>query len=247
MILNSKGITGIFFLTALIISCQQNSEPSDIAVAFDVETAFPNLSFTRPVDLQSSNDGSNRLFVVEQEGLIQSFDNNPETSETQLFLDIVDRVNDRGDEQGLLGLAFHPNFSDNGFFYVNYTASNPNRTVISRFSVNVGGNNVADKGTERVILTMDQPFDNHNGGQIAFGPDGLLYIATGDGGSGGDPRNNGQDRRTLLGNVLRIDVDNTTNGLNYAIPADNPFVNNNNNYREEIYAYGFRNPWRKCL
>ena len=228
----------------LIASCGQDNEPSDNMAVYDVETAFPNLSFTRPVDVQSSNDGSNRLFVVEQAGLIRSFDNSDEASETQIFLDISDRVNDRGNEQGLLGLAFHPNFAENGFFYVNYTAANPNRTLISRFTVNQGNRNAADKNSELVILTFNQPFDNHNGGQLAFGPDSFLYISTGDGGSGGDPRNNGQDRSTLLGNILRIDVNNSEEGSNYAIPADNPYVGNSNNYREEIYAYGFRNPWR---
>ena len=244
MILINKGIT-VIFLIILATSCQQDNEPPDITMAeLNVEMAFPNLSFTRPVDLQSANDGSNQLFVVEQAGIIRSFDNSTETSETQVFLDISDRVNDRSNEQGLLGLTFHPNFTDNGFFYVNYTASNPNRTVISRFRVNEGDRNEADKGSELIIMTIDQPFDNHNGGQLAFGPDALLYIATGDGGSGGDPRNNGQNRRTLLGNVLRIDVNTSTAGLNYAIPVDNPYVGNSDNFREEIYAYGFRNPWR---
>ena len=245
MILNSPSIF-VIFLMMITSSCQDDNEPADTPTPLNikVETAFPNLSFTRPVDLQSSNDGSNRLFVIEQAGVIRSFDNNPQVSETQVFLDIRDQVNDRGNEQGLLGLAFHPDFATNGFFYVNYTVDNPNRTFVSRFSVNSGNRNVADKGSELVMLAFDQPFANHNGGQLAFGPDGFLYIATGDGGSGGDPQNHGQDRSTLLGNILRIDVNAGAGALNYTIPADNPFVGNNENIREEIYAYGFRNPWR---
>ena len=245
MMLNSQPLF-VIFLMMITSSCQDNNESTDevMPLNIEVETAFPNLSFTRPVDLQSSNDGSNRLFVIEQAGIIRSFDNNPQVAETQVFLDIRDQVNDRGNEQGLLGLAFHPDFATNGFFYVNYTVDNPNRTFVSRFTVNSGNPNVADKGSELVILTFDQPFANHNGGQLAFGPDGFLYIATGDGGSGGDPQNHGQDRSTLLGNILRIDVNASAGALNYTIPADNPFVGNNENIREEIYAYGFRNPWR---
>lgn len=245
MILNKQFIILIFFL-APAIACQEDNEPADVADVINVEavTAFPNLSFTKPVDLQSAHDGSGRLFVVEQEGMVRSFINNPEVSETQLFLDIRDRVNDRGSEQGLLGLAFHPDFVNNGFFYVNYTAGSPDRTVISRFKINSGNAEEADENSEFVILTFNQPFTNHNGGQLAFGPDGYLYIATGDGGSGGDPLNNGQDRSTLHGNILRIDVNPGAGRLNYTIPADNPFVGNSSNFREEIYAYGFRNPWR---
>jgi glucose/arabinose dehydrogenase len=126
---------------------------------------------------------------------------------------------------------------------VNYTASNPNRTVISRFKVSSNAD-VADPSSEQVLLTFEQPYSNHNGGQVSFGPDGYLYIAVGDGGSGGDPHNNGQNGATLLGSILRIDVNTTANGKSYGIPADNPFAKNTKGYREEIYAYGLRNPWR---
>jgi hypothetical protein len=145
---------------------------------------------------------------------------------------------------GLLGLAFHPNFPSNGYFFVNYTAPGPRRTVISRFTVSSTNPDSADISSEVIILEVDQPYDNHNGGQIAFGPDGYLYIALGDGGSGGDPLGHGQNRTTLLGSILRIDVDTNAEGKNYGIPSDNPFAGNASGYREEIFAYGLRNPWR---
>jgi len=211
---------------------------------YQVQEAFPELSFTNPVDLQHPGDGTDRLFVVEQQGNIYVFENDASVSDKTLFLDITNRVDNTGNEEGLLGLAFHPNYENNGYFYVNYTANNPDRTIISRFEVSANNADQADAASETVILTYEQPFSNHNGGQIAFGPDGYLYIASGDGGSGGDPQGNGQNRATLLGNILRIDVDNTSGNNNYAIPPDNPFVNNNQGYREEIFAYGLRNPWR---
>jgi glucose/arabinose dehydrogenase len=161
-----------------------------------------------------------------------------------VFLDIRDRVQSEATEQGLLGLAFHPNFAENGFFYVDYTAGNPLHTVISRYSAPQGNSNQADKNSEQVLLEILQPYDNHNGGQLAFGPDGYLYIAMGDGGGAGDPQGNGQSLSTLLGKILRIDVNSTSGNLAYGIPNDNPFVGNSKGYQEEIYAYGLRNPWR---
>jgi glucose/arabinose dehydrogenase len=208
-----------------------------------VEQAFPNISFSSPVDLQDARDGTNRLFVVEQAGTIRVFENSSSTQLSTVFLDIRDRVV-YGGEQGLLGLAFHPNFKANGYFYVNYTAPNPLRTVIARYSVNPSNPNQADKNSEVVLLQYNQPYTNHNGGQVSFGPDGDLYIAAGDGGSGGDPQNNAQNLGSLLGKILRIDVNNPSGGKNYGIPQDNPFVGNTTGYREEIYAYGLRNPWR---
>ncbi|MCZ7602269.1 MAG: PQQ-dependent sugar dehydrogenase [Melioribacteraceae bacterium] len=205
--------------------------------------AFPNLEFAAPVDIQHAGDNSNRLFVLEQEGRIRVFQNDSLVNSTDIFLDIRDQVL-YGGEQGLLGLAFHPNYSENGYFYLDYTRSNPRRTVISRFTVSQDNPNQADPNSEFILLEVEQPYSNHNGGQIAFGPDGYLYITLGDGGSGGDPLNSGQDRTTLLGNILRIDVDNPANDLNYGIPDDNPFVGNNEGWHEEIYAYGLRNVWR---
>lgn len=211
---------------------------------FELEQAFPNLSFTRPVDLQNAGDGSDRLFVVEQAGRIRVFDNDPEAGSTDIFLDIRARVNSSGNEEGLLGLAFHPDYENNGYFYVDYTASNPRRTVIARYEVNGADPNEADVGSELVLLEIEQPFSNHNGGQLAFGPDGYLYISVGDGGAAGDPQGNGQNLETLLGSILRIDVDDPDGGLNYGIPEDNPFEGNQSGFAEAIFAFGLRNTWR---
>lgn len=212
-----------------------------VTVSYQAVEAFPKLSFSSPIDFMHANDGINRLFVVEQRGVIQTFENNNANTETKsVFLDISSRVASGG-EMGLLGLAFHPDFKNNGLFYVNYTRSSPSRqTVIARFKAN---GQTADPSSEAILLTFDQPYTNHNGGQLAFGADGFLYIATGDGGSGGDPQNYAQNRASLLGKMLRIDVNATEKG-NYGIPKDNPYTANTQGFREEIYAYGLRNPWR---
>lgn len=245
----------LLFSSILILSaCSQSTDPDagngdengngDDIVEGSVVNAFPNLDFLRPLSIQHAGDGTNRLFVVEQAGTISVFPNDPEITERDIFLDIESRVTDVSNEQGLLGLAFHPDFETNGYFYVNYTAPAPDRTIISRFSVSDDDENRAIPASETVLLTYEQPYGNHNAGHIAFGPDGYLYIAAGDGGSAGDPLNNGQDRSTLLGSILRIDVDTRENGNEYGIPDDNPFVGNDEDYREEIFAYGLRNPWR---
>ena len=206
-----------------------------------LEEAFPNLRFTRPVDFQVPGDGSDRVFVLEQAGVIRVFENSRDVGSADIFLDIRDRVNDGGNEEGLLGLAFHPDHARNGYFFVYYSASGPRRTVVARYQVDLGNPSRAVPGSEEVILEVEQPYSNHNGGQIVFGPDKLLYIALGDGGSGGDPRDHGENPGTLLGSILRIDVDGATP---YGIPPDNPFVGRGAGFREEIYAYGLRNPWR---
>ena len=162
------------------------------------------------------------------------------TINTAPFLDIDASVSNAGGERGLLAMAFHPNYTNNGFFYVNYI-DNAGETVISRFTRNT--DDTADANSELVLLSISQPFSNHNGGDLHFGADGYLYISLGDGGSGGDPGNRAQTLTTYLGKMLRIDVDNTSDGNNYAIPADNPFVGNNN-VLEEIWAYGLRNPFK---
>ncbi len=238
--------TLLFLLLSFTTACSQenSTDPPEATGNLRVAEAFPNLSFTRPVDLQHSGDNSDRLFVVEQRGVISVVQNDPSTTEKTEFLAIESKVDDSGNEEGLLGLAFHPNYESNGYFYVNYTAANPDRTVISRFSVSSSNPNQADADSELVLLQFDQPYSNHNGGQVSFGPDGYLYIAVGDGGSGGDPQENGQNRSTLLGSILRIDVDQQNEAVSYSIPDDNPFVGNTEGFREEIYAYGLRNPWR---
>lgn len=243
--MNTKSHTHPLFLIFLLFAfCSDTAREENVAAAYKPVVAFPNLSFARPVDLQHPGDNSNRIFVVEQAGIISAFPNDRGTSERKTFLDIREKVDDQGNEEGLLGLAFHPDFETNGYFYVNYTAADPNRTVISRFTVSPGNASQADPASETILLTFEQPYSNHNGGQVSFGPDGYLYIAVGDGGSGGDPQGNGQDRSTLLGSILRIDVNKADNNKAYGIPADNPFAKNTNGYREEIYAYGLRNPWR---
>jgi glucose/arabinose dehydrogenase len=215
-----------------------------IFAQYNFEVAFPNLTFSNALNLQNSGDGTNRLFVVERAGIIKVFPNESNVSATKVFLNITDRVTSGG-ETGLLGLAFHPDYENNGYFYVNYTAPNPLHTVISRFQVSSQNPDSVDKNSELILLTYDQPYSNHNGGCVAFGPDGYLYISAGDGGSGGDPLGNGQSITTLLGKIIRIDVNNPQSPLNYGIPVDNPFVDSTNvNIRKEIFAWGMRNTWR---
>jgi glucose/arabinose dehydrogenase len=192
--------------------------------------------FEQPLFVTHAGDGSERLFVVEQTGAIRVVADQQVLS--QAFLDISERIS-IGSEQGLLGLAFHPSFEDNGRLFVNYTDT-AGDTVVAEYRAQ---GDQAEVASERVLLTIDQPFANHNGGALAFGPDGYLYIATGDGGSAGDPEDNGQSLDTLLGKLLRIDVDSSDGGLSYAIPKDNPFVGQDG-ARGEIWAYGLRNPWR---
>lgn len=229
----------ITVILAFFISCTGQEKNSRTII----EEAFPNLTFEQPVDIQSPDDGTNRLFVLSQPGVIYVFDNDKDIKENKVFLDIRNEVL-FGGEQGLLGLAFHPDYKNNGYFYLDYTADNPRRTVISRFTVSQDDRGKADPDSKLILLEIEQPYSNHNGGQISFGPDGYLYISLGDGGSGGDPLNAGQDLTMLLGSLLRIDVDNTSEGRNYAIPVDNPFKGNKDGFKEEIYAYGLRNVWR---
>ncbi|MFX1394972.1 MAG: PQQ-dependent sugar dehydrogenase [Promethearchaeota archaeon] len=211
-----------------------------IIAKYEIEKSFPYLKFNNPVGIYNADDGSDRLFVLEQEGIIHVFENDADVKNTKIFLDIRNKVS-YGGEMGLLGLAFHPDYEINGYLYVDYTSDNPRRTIISRFKVDQNDPNQANRSSEKILLEIEQPYPNHNGGQIAFGPDGNLYISMGDGGSAGDPEDNAQDRRTLLGAILRIDIDSS---FPYAIPKDNPFKGNLKGYREEIYAYGLRNPWR---
>ncbi len=207
---------------------------NDIAVIKVADVPAKALYITQP-----SNE-TDRLFVLNQKGRIHIITNG-ETLKTP-FLDISDRVHGSltpGSEEGLLGLAFHPDYKTNGYFYLNYVNKNDS-SIVSRFSV-TDNPNIADEGTEKMILGIPQPFGNHNGGHLAFGPkDGMLYIGFGDGGKWGDPYNNSQDLKTLLGAILRINVD---KGDPYTIPPDNPFFNDTGKM-SEIFCYGLRNPWR---
>ena len=209
---------------------------------FTVARAFEHLDFRGLTNLTQPAAGDDRLFVTEQPGRVLAFANDEAAREAEVFLDIQDRVSDRGSEEGLLGLAFDPAYHENGYFYVYYSASGPRRSVVSRFRLNAGTQQ-ADPASELVIMEIDQPFRNHNGGQLAFGPDGFLYVGLGDGGSGGDPMGHGRNKGTLLGSILRIDVSRSTSEVPYAIPPDNPFVGDSAS-RPEIWAYGLRNPWR---
>ncbi len=203
------------------------------ADSFEWRLLFSGLA--KPLDLSAAGDDSGRVFILEQAGIIRVA--STDRLLDQPFLDIRSQVNSRASEQGLLGIAFHPHYPTNGTFFLNYTDLNGNM-VVSRWQVSTDANR-ADHTSEQVLLRFEQPFVNHNGGGLAFGPDGYLYIASGDGGSGGDPRGYGQARDTLLGKLLRIDV-NTESG--YTIPVDNPFVAGDG--LPEIWAYGLRNPWR---
>jgi glucose/arabinose dehydrogenase len=203
----------------------------------DLELFASNLD--RPVSIKHAGD--DKLYVVEQDGLIKII-NSDGSIESAPFLNIDSIVINTGNERGLLGLAFHPEYATNGYFFVNYI-DNSGNTVISRFSRDTNNPLLADSNSEFPILSFIQPYSNHNGGDLAFGNDGFLYISTGDGGSAGDPENNSQNKLNLLGNILRIDINATTATQNYSIPSSNPFIGDPNS-RAEIFAYGLRNPWK---
>ena len=208
----------------------------------DIYTILFADGFSNPVEMQ--NVGDDRLFIVEKRGVIEILQLDGTTNPTP-FLDIQSIVLTPGgnyDERGLLGLAFHPDYINNGYFYVNYI-DNSGNTQISRFSVSTSDPSIADPDSEFQILEVEQPYINHNGGCLRFGPEGYLYIGLGDGGSAGDPENRSQNLQTLLGKMLRIDIDNTEGSTNYAVPSNNPFVGDPNAL-DEIWSYGLRNPWR---
>lgn len=204
----------------------------------------------RPLLLTGAGDGTNRMFVISQYGTVHVFPNDPQADTMQTFLDIRDQVqyDVPENEEGLLGLAFHPRYKENGEFFVYYspksTPQEPHVTVVSRFRVSSHDPNRADLASEQVILRIQHPYWNHKGGTIVFGPDGYLYIGLGDGGAADDPHMSGQNLRTLLGKILRIDVDHQDEGLQYAIPKDNPFAGQPRYARGEVWAYGIRNVWR---
>jgi len=239
----------LFALTILIIAIMGsallfnqliNQPRPQTAPQYKVEVAFPNLSFDHPDGIYSSEDGTNRLFAVGQMGIIYVFENLRNATEANNFLDIRDRVH----SGAFLGLAFDPHFIENGYFYVNYLADKPLRTIIAQWSVSPNDPNQADMNSQKILLEIPQLSESHAGGQLAFGPDHYLYIALGDGTPYGDLIGNAQNRSCLQGKILRIDVANLSPNGNYAIPNDNPFKANTSGFKEEIYAYGFRNPWR---
>lgn len=241
-------------------------EVDSTPLPLETEVAFPNLKWTgwqgetetgqvvplRPIVLTHAGDGSHRVFVATQHGVIHVFPNDPAATQTAIFLDIQDRVrySDDQNEEGFLGLAFHPKFKENGEFFVFYTPKKERMVnVVSRFRVRKDDPTRGDPDSEEVVLRFKKPFWNHDGGTILFGPDGYLYITHGDGGAANDPFDNGQKTDSLLGKILRIDVD-SREGLskekNYAIPKDNPFVDRPG-YAPEIWALGLRNVWRMAF
>jgi glucose/arabinose dehydrogenase len=244
----------LILASCLLWACSSNgtsgSTPAGDDFGVRLQRVFTNLSFTRPVAMLQVPGDPTRFYVVEKNGSVRAFDNDPAANTTtSFFTDSNDLVDAGPNEAGLLGMAFHPDYAGNATVYLSYTRSGP-VSFVSSYAV-VNGS--IDSDTEQPLLSVNQPYSNHNGGQITFGPDGYLYIGLGDGGSGGDPDNNGQDTHTLLGAMLRIDVD---GGAPYSIPPDNRFAGNpvcsdvdtgdvdTGVDCPEIYAWGLRNPWR---
>ncbi|MEZ6127038.1 MAG: PQQ-dependent sugar dehydrogenase, partial [Planctomycetaceae bacterium] len=249
-------------LSAILLLHVPAASAADVkqeALPVGIVRAFENLIFNRPIVVTHAGDGSGRVFVAEQEGIIRVFPNDADVEEAGVFLDIDARCRyrDNQNEEGLLGFAFHPKYKENGQLFVYYTANDDaNTSIVSRFTVSKDDPSRADPDSEVQLMKIPQPFWNHNGGTLAFGPDGFLYIALGDGGSGNDPDGNGQNLTTLLGSILRIDVDHADGDRKYSIPKDNPFVDTKvpvgrrgetKPARPEIYAYGVRNIWRMAF
>lgn len=214
---------------------------------YEIREAFPNLLFSYPTEMIHPPDNTNRLFVLEKRGKIIVFENISTVTTTKIFLDITDRVT-TDFYAGLFGIAFHPDYLSNRYFYV-YYMSGAGTTLtlnLSRFSVSLTNPDSALKSSELVLLTAQAPSSNHNGSVLRFGADGYLYFGFGDSspGSGGDPNNKAQNKAELFGKLHRINIDSASGGRNYSIPVTNPFYQNTSGYREEIYAYGFRNMWK---
>jgi len=232
---------------AIALTCPLALGSITETVSADIGTVRVASGLNRPVGLAHAPGDESRLFIIEKPGRIKILDLDSGNVLGTDFLNITSLVNGGtsvNDERGLLGLAFHPDYDKNGYFYVHYYNTS-NQMTLRRYTVSQGNPNVANASSGLTLLTIPQPFSNHNGGWIDFGPDGYLYLAMGDGGSGGDPQNNGQNPNNLLGTMLRLDVDNPQGGNNYGIPADNPFVGQSG--RDEIWAYGLRNPWRNSF
>ncbi len=252
----SSKVTGLilaFCFSSLLlwVTAVTLAKPAAPTFTLSLTDPFPTLTFSSPVDI--AHAGDSRLFIVEQRGQIKVVSLTQTNPEAKVFLNIEGNVT-RGGEMGLLGLAFHPNYAQNGYFYVNYTHretdNSPLFTYVSRFQVS-GDPDAANPNSEEIVLRVQQPYENHNAGDLAFGADGYLYVGLGDGGSGGDPLNHGQTESTLLGSLLRLDVDGGGSSpdcgigdTHYTIPADNPFVADNDSKCNEIWATGLRNPWR---
>ncbi len=224
-------------------SPSQSSTPASTAIphavvenAYTITGALPQLTFDRMIEIALIPGDEDHAVVVTQDGVVRRFSLVDENEAPTEFLDIRDRlITDAGEEEGLLGIAFAPDYADSGRFYVDYSAGPPRQNTLARYQA---GGEVADRTSEQILIAIDDPFNDHNGGGLEFGPDGYLYWGIGDGGDGGDPLGNGQNTDVLLGKILRLDV----SGDTYTIPADNPFANGGG--QPEIFAYGLRNPWR---
>ena len=244
----SRSTTLVVF--CLTLGCQISGNAQETKDTFvGLERVFPQLRFHRPVFLTGAGDGTGRIFVTEQAGLIHVFspnkdpENNPVTK-TKVFLDIRDRISRVGNEEGLIGLAFHPDYKNNGEFFVHYSSSVKDMTgIISRFRISENDPDKANPDSEEQILEQSQPYRNHNGGTIAFGKDGYLYASLGDGGKANDPHDHGQNLNSWLGSIIRIDIDHQDEGKAYAVPKDNPFVDRPDAL-PELWAIGLRNVWR---
>jgi len=241
--LRLTGITCV--LTAMLAALPAPAQPEG-ATPINRVNAFPNLTFDKPVDIVAPPDGTDRLFVVEQfPGTITFFDNDPGATTKTVFLDLSDRVT-QSEEGGVIALAFHPDYASNGHVFVTYAirVGGIQRSIVSRFTVDDDDPDELDLDSELELLNLNTFRENHTMHRLGFGPDGYLYVSVGDGGCCGDPDQNGQDLTTIQGSIVRLDIDNTDPGLNYAIPADNPFAGNSDGFVEEIFCYGLRNPWR---
>ena len=254
---NIVALLSIFFLFVILgLSSIDEKRTSTDENSFSktIVSAFPFRSFAEPLYLTHAGDGSNRIFVLEKSGKAKVFPNDPSTNDVTVFFDLSSQLLSPSDadygETGLMSMAFHPDYANNGKLYISYVNSSL-MSVVSEILVSSNPDS-ADLSTERKLLELQQPQRNHNGGHISFGDDGYLYIAFGDGFSEsardgishGDPHGHGQNPATWFSSVLRIDIDQQQDNLAYGIPTDNPFVGNQDGWKEEVYAYGFRNPWR---
>lgn len=237
--------TKYFFLTLLLVFICGSS----VKAQYVLQDVYPSLTFNATTECVTAPDAANRLFVVSQKGIIYVLNMNVNPPTMKVFLDISSRVSSSslGSEVGLLGLAFHPSYTTNRYFFVDFTNTPSGGSLtsyIARYEVSPTNPDSALRSTETIFLTQAQPYSNHNGGKVAFGPDGYLYISFGDGGSGGDPQGNGQNRATFLGKILRIDVNTPSpGGPLYSIPPTNPYFGSTA-YKQEIFSYGMRNPWK---
>ncbi len=251
-------LPSLIYSLILVCAFTEFGRSAEALPTLDLQVAFPELKFERPLWMEEAPDDSRRMAVVEQRGKVLLFPRDPAARDPKLFVDISDRKPWVQNEEGLLAFAFHPQFKSNGLFYLYYSQQSPKRSALSEMRVSKTNPDQADLSTERTLLEIPQPYWNHNGATAAFGPDGYLYLSLGDGGLGGDPHNVGQSGHHLLGKILRLDVNSRTGKLPYGIPKDNPFVGKDDNgnakadpfdtkpegVRPEIWAYGLRNVWR---